>query len=60
MKLQTLSVPSCGTGPITPECVAPAFSPAGADYLKVAQWDFNNRNYGLSFRRTTTRRCLIP
>jgi len=47
MKLQTLSVPSCGTGPITPECVAPAFSPAGADYLKVAQWDFNNRNYGL-------------
>jgi hypothetical protein len=47
MKLQTISVPSCGAGAITPTCVSPAFSSAGADYLKVGQWDFNNRNYGL-------------
>jgi hypothetical protein len=47
MKLETISVPSCGTAPITPNCVAPAFSPGGADYLKVQTWDFNNRNYGL-------------
>jgi poly(3-hydroxybutyrate) depolymerase len=47
MKIQTVSVPSCGAGPITPACVAPAFSPGGADYLKVQQWDFNNRNYGI-------------
>ena len=47
MKIQTISVPSCGAGAITPKCVAPAFSPAGADYLKVEQWDFNNRNYGI-------------
>jgi poly(3-hydroxybutyrate) depolymerase len=46
-KLQTISVPSCGAGAVTPSCVAPAFSPGGADYLKVQQWDFNNRNYGL-------------
>lgn len=47
MKLQTISVPSCGTGSVTPACVAPAFSPGGADYLKVQTWDFNNRNYGI-------------
>jgi poly(3-hydroxybutyrate) depolymerase len=47
MKIQTITVPSCGTGPVTPTCVAPAFSPGGADYLKVQQWDFNNRNYGI-------------
>jgi poly(3-hydroxybutyrate) depolymerase len=46
-KLQTIKVPSCGTGPITPTCVSSAFSPGGADYLKVQGWDFNNRNYGL-------------
>jgi poly(3-hydroxybutyrate) depolymerase len=27
--------------------VAPAFSPSGADYHKVGQWDFNNRNFGV-------------
>src|SRR5580658_389229 len=47
MKIQTITVPSCGAGAVTPSCVAPAFSPGGADYLKVQQWDFNNRNYGL-------------
>ncbi len=48
MKMQTISVPSCAAGSsVTPACVSPAFSPGGADYLKVQQWDFNNRNFGL-------------
>ena len=42
-----LNVPSCGTGPITPHCVAPAFSPGGAEYVKMQQWDYNNRNLGI-------------
>jgi hypothetical protein len=47
LTIQTLSVPSCATGPITPDCVSPDFSPGGVGYLKVGQWDFNNRNYGV-------------
>jgi len=45
--LVTLNVPSCGTGPVTPHCVAPAFSPGGTDYVKNQQWDYNNRNLGI-------------
>ena len=45
--LETLSVPSCGADAVTPHCVAPAFSPGGADYVKMQQWDYNNRNLGI-------------
>ena len=45
--LELLTVPSCGSGPVTPHCVAPAFSPGGADYVKNQQWDYLNRNLGI-------------
>jgi len=47
LAIQSVSVTSCGTGPVTPNCVSPDFSPGGVGYIKSGQWDFNNRNYGL-------------
>jgi poly(3-hydroxybutyrate) depolymerase len=40
-------IPSCGSGPITPKCIAPAFAPGGASYLQVGPWDYNTRTYGV-------------
>jgi poly(3-hydroxybutyrate) depolymerase len=47
LALQNLSVPSCTGSAVTPECVASAFQMGGSAYLKVDQWDYNHRNYGL-------------
>jgi hypothetical protein len=47
LAIQTITVPSCGTNPVTPACVSPDFSPGGVGYLKNKNWDFNNRNFGV-------------
>ncbi len=37
LKLQRITIASCGTGPITPNCVSPDFSPGGVGYLTQAE-----------------------
>jgi poly(3-hydroxybutyrate) depolymerase len=47
LTLHQLTVPACGTGPITPKCVAPLFAPGGMLEQKNAAYSFVARNYAL-------------
>ncbi|HVU50153.1 MAG TPA: hypothetical protein VHL80_05685, partial [Polyangia bacterium] len=46
-KVHNLSVPACGTGAITPKCVAPLFAPGGRLEEKNGAYSFVARNYAV-------------
>jgi poly(3-hydroxybutyrate) depolymerase len=45
--VHALPVPACGTGAITPKCVAPPFAPGGALEQKNQTYSFVSRNYAV-------------
>jgi hypothetical protein len=45
--VHNFTVPACGTGPVTPKCVAPAFAPGGALAQSNGTYNFVNRNYAV-------------
>jgi len=42
-----ISIPSCPAGAVAPNCISPDFQPTGAGYVKVGQYDFNNREFAI-------------
>jgi hypothetical protein len=46
-KIHSLTVPACGTGAITPKCVAPLFAPGGRLEEKNGAYSFVARNYAV-------------
>jgi len=42
-----ISIPACGAGPITPDCIAPSFAPGGVAAKTNAGEDFTKRDYSI-------------
>jgi hypothetical protein len=44
---QNIALPACGSGPVTPSCIAPAFAPGGVAAQSSGNDNFLNRNYAV-------------